>query len=306
MAAKKRKEVERIEGSVAPAAAAVSSAAGLIGATVLLTGLIVAAYVAWTQWARPVVYATHHQLLPENVQVPPPPPWIRSDVKAEVFRDGSLAGASALETDLAPRIAHAFEMHPWVASVTRVSKQAPANVVVDLAYRQPIAWVEVPEGMFGQQGQAALPIDGKSVLLPQTDFTPDDLGLFIRISVENLSMCGPTGTPWGDPRVAGAAAIASALGPEWRELGLYEIKALADYSAPSSPARTRYELYTPNEKRLIWGSAPGFEPPGEPLAAAKVSVLREYVQQRGQLDKGQVLGLDLRNPESIRTATLPR
>ena len=302
MAARKRKESDRIDGGATLA----SGAAGLVGATVILAGLIVAAFLGWTLWVRPVLDVTRHQLLPENVRIPPAPPWIRSDIKAEVFRDGSLADASALETDLTPRIAHAFEMHPWVATVTRVSKQAPANVVVDLAYRQPIAWVEVPEGMFGQQGQAALPIDSQTVLLPQADFTPDDLGLFIRINIENLSMCGPTGTPWGDPRVAGAAAIATALGEQWRELGLSEIKALADYSRPNAPATTRYELFTPGEKRLIWGSAPGCEPPGESPPATKVRLLREYVQQHGRLDEGSVLGLDLRNPESIRTALLPR
>jgi hypothetical protein len=106
--------------------------------------------------------------------------------------------------------------------------------------------------------------------------------------------------------VAGAAAIASVLGEEWRELGLYEIKAMADYSQANAPARTRYELYTPNAKRLIWGSAPGHEPPGEPPAATKMRLLREYVLNRGRLDDGAVLGLDLRNPDSIRTALLPR
>ena len=302
MAARKLKESDRIDGG-GPLA---SSAMGLVGAIVILAGLIVAAFFAWNHWARPIIEVNRHQLVPENVQIPPTPPWVRSNIKAEVFRDGSLADASALETDLTPRIAHAFEMHPWVAAVTRVSKQAPANVVVDLTYRQPIAWVAVPEGMFGQEGQAALPIDSQSVVLPQDDFTKSDLGHLIRISIENLSMSGPTGTPWGDTRVAGAAAIASALGEHWRALGLYEIKAFTDYSRPNAPATTRYELYTPGEKRLIWGSAPGFEAPGEPPPATKVKLLREYVQRRGPLDQGSVLGLDLRNPEAIRTALLPR
>ncbi len=302
MAAKKRKESEPIAAGETLA----SGAAGFVGATVILAGLIVVAFFAWKHWARPALNPTLYQLTPDNVQIPPAPPWIRSDIKAEVFRDGSLAEASALETDLTPRIAQAFEMHPWVAEVTRVSKQAPAHVVVDLTYRQPVAWVEVPEGMFGQPEQGALPIDGKSVLLPQADFTKDDLGLFIRIDVENLSMSGPTGTVWGDPRVAGAAAIASVIGEHWRELGLYEIKALADYSQSNTPARTRYELCTPNSKRLNWGSAPGQEPPGEPPAATKLRLLREYVERRGPLDADKILGLDLCNPESIRTALLPQ
>lgn len=303
MAAKKRKETEFIDGD----ASLSSGAAGLISSTVILAGMIVAAFFAWKHWAQPVINVGQYQLTPDNVQISSTPPWIRSDIKAEVFRDGSLSESSALETDLTPRIAHAFEMHPWVDEVRRVSKEAPANVIVDLVYRQPIAWVEVPEGMFGQQGQAALPIDSQSVLLPQSDFTPDDLGLFIRIDVENLSMCGPTGTPWGDPRVAGAAAIATILGEQWRELGLYEIKALADYSHPNAPATTRYELITPKEKRLVWGSAPGSEVQGEPPATTKARMLREYVQRRGPLDQDtKVLNLDLRNPESIRTALLPR
>ena len=89
--------------------ACLATAAGLVGATVILAGLIVAAFFAWTHWARPVLDVTSHQLVPENVQIPAAPPWIRSDIKAEVFRDASLAEASALETDLTPRIAHAFE-----------------------------------------------------------------------------------------------------------------------------------------------------------------------------------------------------
>ncbi|MDA1052365.1 MAG: hypothetical protein O3C40_18050 [Planctomycetota bacterium] len=303
MAARKRNESERIDagGPLAP------ETVGLLGAIVILASMIVAAFFAWKHWAQPVLEITRHQLLPENVQIPPVPPWIRSDIKAEVFRDGSLSDASALATDLTPRIAHAFELHPWVAEVTRVSKQAPANVVVDLVYRRPIAWVEVPAGMYdGQSEQAALPIDNESVLLPYADFTQDDLGRFIRIAIEGVSISGPTGSPWGDPRVAGAAAIAGILGEHWRELGLYEIKALADYSRPNAPVTTRYELCTPDGKRLIWGSAPGHEPPGEPPAATKLRLLREYVQRRGPLDEGTVLGLDLRNPESIRTALLPR
>ena len=35
-------------------------------------------------------------------------------------------------------------------------------------------------------------------------------------------------------------------------------------------------------------------------------LLRDYVQRHGPLDDGSVLGLDLRNPESIRTALRPR
>jgi hypothetical protein len=302
VAAKKRKEPEPVEA----ASAGPSNTAGLVGATLVLAGLIIAAFFGWKYWAEPKVHSQRYQLVAENVEIPNTPPWIRSDIRAEVFRDGSLSDASSLEVDLAPRVAHAFEMHPWVAEVTRVSKQAPANVIVELTYRRPIAWVEVPDGMFGQQGQAALPIDSESVLLPQTDFSEDDLGSFIRINIEELSMCGPTGTPWGDARVAGAAEIARLLGKEWRELGLYKIRALADYSQPNAPAATRYELHTPKGKRLIWGSVPGSESVGELPAEKKLNLLREYVKRVGPLDEGTVLGLDLRNPESIRTAMLPR
>lgn len=298
--AKKRKEPDLVEESPT------SGVAGLVGATVLLAGLIVAAFFAWQHWARPVLNTSHHQLVVENIEIPPAPPWIRTDIKAEVFRDASLADASTLDSDLTPRIAHAFELHPWVAEVTRVSKQAPANVVVDLSYRRPIAWVEVPPGMFGQQGQAALPIDSDSVLLPQADFGEDDLDLFIRINVEDLSMCGPTGAPWGDPRVAGAAAIATLLGNDWKALGLYKIKAIPDHSLHGSPTSVRYELHTPKRKRLLWGSAPGLEPRGESPATQKLGILRQYVQRHGPLDKSDIPGLDLRNAEAIRMAMLPR
>ncbi len=298
--ARKRKEPELTEES--PAA----GVAGLAGATVLLAALIVAAFFAWKQWARPALNLSHYQLVAENVAIPPAPPWIRSDIKAEVFRDASLAESSTLDKDLTRHVAQAFELHPWIAEVNRVSKQAPSNVVVDLDYRRPIAWVEVPPGMFGQQGHAALPIDGESVLLPQNDFSPEDLDSFIRIDVEELPMSGPTGSPWGDPSVAGAAAIAKLVGENWKDLGLYRIKAITDYSQLGTPAAVRYELFTPKSKRMIWGSAPGLESPGEPEAVQKFALLQHYVKLKGKLDDSDTLSLDLRNPETIKTALLPR
>ncbi len=298
MVARKRKESDSNE----PSAGHQAGWAGLMGATLVLAACLVGGYFAWHHWARDAINDRHYQLLPENVQIPPAPPWIRSDIKGEVFRDGSLAEKSLLDRDSTPHVANAFEMHPWVAAVHRVSKQPPATMIVDLKYRRPVAWVEVPQGMFSESGAGVLPIDGEAVLLPQTDFSPADLDAFIRVGVADLTLCGPTGTPWGDPRVAGAAAIAELLGDNWKSLGLYRIEAQADYSQTNAPATIRFDLYTPKGKRLIWGSAPGHEPAIEPIASVKLRLLQEYVQRHGTLDQGAILGIDLRNPESLRVA----
>jgi len=300
MAARQRKQQES-GGSTGWAR---RESAGAIGAGVILLLAIIGGVLGWKLWGSSHVPQAQARLLPEYVNIPAPPPWIRSDIKAEVFRDGSLSELSVLDPELAKRVFHAFEMHPWVAKVHRISKRPPSQVIVDLHYRRPIAWVEVPEGMFPQRGAGVLPIDQDSVLLPQGDFTPEQLADFIRISVEGLSMCGPNGAVWGDPRVAGAAAIAVRLADHWQNLGLSRIHALPEYSQADARPRTRYELLTRQGKRLIWGSAPSEEQSGEPDASQKLQLLFEFVRRHGPLDADdQLLGLDLRD---VNAALNPR
>jgi hypothetical protein len=302
MAARKRKERN-------PEGTALVRGGGLrlVAATLLLAGMIVGVYFGWHHWARPLVSESHFKLLRENIEITPPPPWIKSDIQSEVFRDASLAETSTLDTSLSIRMADAFEMHPWVAKVHRVNKQSSTKLVIDLEYRKPIAWVKVPEGMFPKiNGAGVLLIDQHAVSLPQDGFSRDDLGTFILIDIEDVSLCGPIGTPWGDARVAGAAKLAELLGENWRSLSLAVIRAVADYGQGGRRPRTRYEIITRKGKRLIWGSSPGDEEVGEPPAVQKLNALADCIRRHGPLDESHILGLDLRDPHAVRTAERPR
>src|SRR5690606_21763453 len=146
------------------------------------------------------------------------PAWIHTDIKTEVIRDASLDGAlSILDDGLTRRIANAFELHPWVARVHRVSKRHPARVEVDLVYRQPVAMVAVSGGLW--------PVDADGTLLPSEDFSPAEARKYPRIARVESHPANPAGKNWGDVHVVGAAQIARALAPHWQNLKLYRVLA---------------------------------------------------------------------------------
>lgn len=301
MPARKRRDAEEQEPTTR------SGAGGMIGATIILTAAIIGAFIAWQQWGPAVVDRAKYKLVADNVTIPETPPWIANDIRAEVFRDGSLADSSVLEHGLTKRVCDAFEMHPWVAKVNRVNMQPPAGVAIDLEYRRPIAWVQIPDGMFPDSPGGVLPIDRHAFVLPQDGFQ-EELPPLLIITIDRLRKSGPTGTAWGDPRVSGAAEIAAVLGDDWRELGIAGITGIVDYSVTSSLPTTRYELFSPHGKRIIWGSAPQRELTNEPDANQKLQLLSEYVRRNGPIDSSDALGLDLRDAESVlarRTATRP-
>jgi hypothetical protein len=216
----------------------------------------------------------------DGLQVTPQPTWIPADVCSEVYQDAGWEQKrpSILEPDLTVRVAQAFEQHTWVAKVTRVTKHHPARVVVELQYRRPVAMVEVD-----YQGKSGLlPVDNLGVLLPPEDFKAEAALKFPRITVDYNGPEGSVGTPWGDARVAGGAAIAGLLIDEWENLGLYRVVALARAGGTSSDA-PQYELHTRSGSRVLWGHAPEAETSGEASALQKCRQLAAYVQQNGSL-----------------------
>jgi hypothetical protein len=215
-----------------------------------------------------------------GLEVTPQPAWIPTDIRGEVYQDAGWQQKrpSILEPDLTVRVAQAFEQHTWVAKVTRVTKHHPARVVVELQYRRPVAMVEVD-----YQGQSGLlPIDSLGVLLPPEDFKAEAAVKFPRITVDYSGPEGSIGTPWGDARVVGGAAIAGLLIDNWEALGLYRIVALTRSAGTTSDA-PQYELHTRGGSRVLWGHAPEAETTGEAKAVLKCQQLAAYVQQNGSL-----------------------
>jgi len=144
--------------------------------------------------------------------------------------------------------------------VVRVELRQPAAALVEVRCREPAAMVAVPGGL--------LAVDADGVVLPSEDFTAESAAIYPRISGVRSSPVGVAGSRWGDPTVHEAAAIASAIGPEWRDLGLRDLRPVASREGRA------WELVDASDRTVLFGSAPGLERGGEPGAAAKVARLR--------------------------------
>jgi hypothetical protein len=226
--------------------------------------LAAAAFAGWALWSRMSEPARTHPdtiLMPDAVELRGVAPWVRSDLKAEALRNASLDGGLPLDDpELSRRLARAFEMHPWVRLVVDVSLRHPAAATVDVECREPVAMVGVKGGL--------LAIDADGVVLPSGDFTAESAAVYPRIAGIDSSPQGPEGTPWGDPLVDEGAAVAVAVGPEWKSLGFTECRPVGKHGL------RRWELVGPPPRTIVFGSAPGREQAGEPLAAAKIARLR--------------------------------
>ncbi|HEX3999452.1 MAG TPA: hypothetical protein VHX65_12950 [Pirellulales bacterium] len=263
-------------------------------------GAVWAGYAVWQQIRSEVAASDEYRLTPQEIEITPPPPWVRGDVKAEALRSAGLDGPmSILDDDLVQKLQTAFSLHPWVASVVHVSKQYPAHVDVELTYRKPVAMVEVHEN--GADGLYPVDVDG--VLLPSNDFSPLEARGYPRLAGVESSPLGTVGSRWGDPVVAGGARIAVALAPHWAEWKLWSIHWIKPTGASNASAPADFELITGAGQPVHWGAAPANEPPSEPTAEQKVAELKAFVDQHGSLDDPAAKSLDLSQPgAAARTA----
>jgi hypothetical protein len=268
----------------------------------LIASLVLVALVAigwsalWQNVRDHVVASEDYRLNPHAIElVPSPPPWIHSDLKAQVIRDGSLEGSlSILDSDLTVRLARAFRLHPWVAGVSRVSKRHPAGATVELSYREPVAMVKVTGGV--------LPVDAEGLLLPSEDFSVSDVPNYPLIGGVTTSPAGLTaGTRWGDPGVAAGSRLAALLAPHWKKLNLERISVEV---APHESIQPTFDLLTQMGKRIHWGLAPGSSGLGASTRQSKLARLLEYAGASG-LDSSPDESLDLRGEEEL-VAVPPR
>jgi len=125
-----------------------------------------------------------------------------------------------------------------------------------------VAMVGVPGGL--------LAVDAEGVVLPSDDFTAESAAAYPRVAGVRSGPQRAVGFPWGDPIVEEGAALAAALGPDWKPLGLVECR---PRPAQGGESRT-WELVGEGGRTVVFGSAPGHEAAGEPTAAAKIARLR--------------------------------
>ena len=96
----------------------------------LLVALSTTGHLLWRKYAPVVARHPQYRITAEHIHITPPPPEIHSDIKAEVLRDAGLADTlSVLEDDqtLLRRVRDAFEFHPWVLSVRKITKGLPGS-----------------------------------------------------------------------------------------------------------------------------------------------------------------------------------
>lgn len=261
---------------------------GTLTGIALLVGMLVGGVYAWRIWGARVEATANKPLTLERLHVSPLPEWIRADVRTEAFRDGSLGQLSLFEKDVTYKVYRAFEVHAWVAKVNRVIKAPDGGVMVDVLYRRPVAWVEIPGRMSPTEEAGVLPIDHEAVILPPEDLQ-GRIGDFIRISIPELPPWGLKGTPWGDARLVGAARLAALLEGCWQALQIHRIRALTGQETGNQPDPL-YELITRSGQRILWGSAPGSEKSGEASAQQKILHLKHLVTH-GLTDGANVVDL---------------
>lgn len=248
------------EPSTGPRAFLAARRAGL-GTLVVLGLAATGAWALWDRFASEVRSDPAAVLVPEAVSVKGLAPWVRGDLKDVVLRDASLDGGLPLDDpELAGRIERAFEMHPWVRDVVAVTLRHPAAAEVEVRCREPVAMVAVPGGL--------LAIDAEGVVLPSEDFTAESAAAYPRISGIRSSPVGVAGSRWGDAEVHEAAAVAAAVGPEWRDLGLRDLRLTQEGIGRG------WEFVDASGRVIHFGSAPGHEGDGEPSTAVKVGRLR--------------------------------
>jgi hypothetical protein len=200
------------------------------------------------------------------------------------------------------RIRTAFELHPWVASVQRITKRLPSALDIELAYRKPIAAVESRDA----SGVSFLPIDEHAVRLPDGDFTDVERRYLPRIAgVTGRPLVGDT---WVDDRVVGGAQLAAALADVWQQLRLVEILADVKPSSSDGQSACSFDIVTSGGTRIVWGSAPGKEASAnESTATQKRERLLEYAARHKHLDSiNGPAELDIRNELVVKPRTARR
>ena len=212
------------------------------------------------------------------------------------------------------RVVQAFELNTWVAEATWAGKRPGPDgpmVVVHLRYREPVIMVRTRDSRW--KGDCFWPVDTEGVFLPPDEFSASQTRSYLRVEAGNSTPVGAVGTPYGDPGVAGAAAIATVIGDAWKSFGLEWIVVNKDSMAqigqspapvylllatggnPDAVARRNGNQLTgssgplaasgPASAEILWGHAPGQEPAGEAVAAQKLARLLHFVKQNGSLDQ---------------------
>lgn len=231
--------------------------------------LVVGGYVAWNRWGAQRLMQKFGPLRVEQLHIPPPPPYVRSDVIHRVYEDAGLHQISLLDQQATAHIARAFETHPWVRKVDWVRKMPQGEVDVHLTYRRPVAVVPVSASRHPDvRGPARFAVDEEAVLLPSDDFDPVETDQYLHLIIQDVYPASGIGSPFGDERVLVAARLAGLLADQKVSLKLMAIEVVESPGVPPLLMLVRSD-----KSRIVWGSPLGSEHNGEVPALVKLQRL---------------------------------
>ena len=242
-----------------------------------------------------------YQIESTRIDIPAPHRWAPPDlVKRCCQRAGLPTQLSLLDETLAERVARAFKAEPWIYRLNSVQIERSGTIKIDCAYRNPVAMIETPSGLY--------PIDREGVLLPPEDFSAAEALRFPLIRNVASQPQGIAGQPWGDPVIKSAAKLAEILVPDhdlerhWNRLHLRSIDVAS--VDPKSGDQAIFELGTVDGSRILWGKAPGADT-SEPPPDKKMAGLTQYLARYGRYDKPKGRGrIDVRAFDKISYESL--
>lgn len=214
--------------------------------TIMMILILVSAYVVYrviiqSVWPH-IVGSDDFVMTADKIELSPPVPrWIRTDLRAEAFKNPDLKKRhSLMDDELVDKIKSGFAIQPWVAEVVRVEKQSPAKVIVHLKYRRPACFVDSSAGYY--------PVDAQGFLLPAGDFTPAERREYPRLDVDSKPTA-PVGRLWEDKKIRGGAQVANALSDVWNRWQLSRLS----LGIPHPDGCPTYYIFTLDGNRIFWG-----------------------------------------------------
>ena len=168
----------------------------IVLATMVTLIWLVPMFVSWLPDLSP---RDEFRMSTTDIRMTTPPPWVPNDILAQFIKSGELPETlSLLDSGLTRDVAETLERHPWIKKVSSVRKRRPADLFVELEYREPVAMIRVKSGLY--------PIDVDGILLPPHDFSMADAQKIPLVENIVTIPAGAAGVDWGDPIVTAAGA----------------------------------------------------------------------------------------------------
>lgn len=268
--------------------------------------VIVGAVVAWRYGERALLAYTADAhggpVAVDDVTLAHVPTWMRQSpwVSREIARTvADTVSSDPLDGASLRRAAAKLRENPWIAQVVQVHRLAGGKVVVEAAYRTPVAFIRANDGYHL--------VDARGVMLTQAyePYQVSKVGLPV---VTGVKQAPPrVGQPWPGHAVTSALSLVLLLERQaWsNQIKAYHVLSGNAADVPALPgAGVRLQLVTAHGL-VRWGPAPGEEPVGHPGAATKLNCLASLVRQTGTIDdRGKVVDLlygDVRVTDSAVT-----